>query len=36
MNIGNCKTTWDYSIVNDDLDRAYEELKKFIIDIYTI
>ena len=36
MNIGNCKTTWDHKIVNDDLDNAYEQLKMFIKQSYTI
>lgn len=36
MNLGKCKTTWDYSIVNDNLDSAYEQLKMFIQQVYTI
>lgn len=36
MNIGECTKTWDYSIINDNLDKAYDELKKFIVNVYTI
>lgn len=36
LNLGNCKSTWDYKIVNDDLESAYEQLKMFIQQAYTI
>jgi len=36
INIGSCKTTWHHKIVNDDLDNAYEQLKMYIKQSYTV
>jgi len=36
LKFGDCKNTWDFNIINDDLDHAYEQLKMFIKQAYTI
>lgn len=33
---GDCKKIWHHNIINDDLDKAYEQLKRFIKQAYAI